>query len=51
MPGPGSILSLLKKNGWATGLVSGPAKGSSDFGIFKLALDITEEGLGTRLTL
>lgn len=45
--GPGSVLSLLKKNGWATALVAGPAKGGSNFGIFRLALDITDEGLGT----
>jgi len=43
--GEGSILSLLKQNGWATGLVSGINRDSLDFAIFKVSVELTLEGL------
>jgi len=45
--GEGSLYALLKKKGWATALVTGPGNISSDFEIFKVSIELTEEGFGT----
>ncbi|CAG8512456.1 9385_t:CDS:2, partial [Funneliformis caledonium] len=42
--GVGSILSLLKKKGWANGLGAG-TKQVSGFGLYKIYIDLTETGL------
>jgi len=44
--GAGSILSLLKKKGWANELGAGPYHGGIGFGFFKVTIDLTESGLG-----
>jgi len=43
--GAGSILSLLKKKGWATGLASGSYRECLDFAIYKTSVELTVEGL------
>ncbi|KAJ3126641.1 Insulinase (Peptidase M16) [Nowakowskiella sp. JEL0407] len=40
----GSILSYLKKNGWAVSLSGGDARGGINFGFFKVSINLTEEG-------
>lgn len=42
--GKGSILSLLKKLGWANGLSSGPSTVAEDFTLFGASIDLTPEG-------
>ncbi|CAG8625900.1 11505_t:CDS:10 [Acaulospora morrowiae] len=42
----GSILSLLKKKGWANGLYSGPFYQCKGFELFKISIELTEEGFG-----
>lgn len=44
--GQGSILSYLKKQGWANGMSSGAGNGASGFEFFKITVDLTQEGLG-----
>ncbi|RKO84131.1 Metalloenzyme, LuxS/M16 peptidase-like protein, partial [Blyttiomyces helicus] len=43
--GEGSILSLLKKKGWASGLSAYTATGGINFDFFKVSIDLTREGL------
>ncbi|KAI9506636.1 metalloprotease [Coemansia spiralis] len=44
--GKGSILSLLKKRGWATSLVSGRSPTSAEgFDMFKVTVNLTEPGI------
>ncbi|KAI8370689.1 Metalloenzyme, LuxS/M16 peptidase-like protein [Radiomyces spectabilis] len=43
--GPGSILSFLKKKGWATFLCSGTCWGAVGFDFFHVSADLTEDGL------
>ncbi|KAK9711990.1 metalloprotease, partial [Basidiobolus ranarum] len=43
--GAGSILSLLKKKGWANYLSAGASHGGIGFEFFKISVDLTEEGL------
>ncbi|ORX91263.1 insulin-degrading enzyme, partial [Basidiobolus meristosporus CBS 931.73] len=43
--GTGSILSLLKKKGWANYLSAGASHGGIGFEFFKISVDLTEEGL------
>ncbi|KAI8847500.1 Metalloenzyme, LuxS/M16 peptidase-like protein [Chytridium lagenaria] len=40
----GSILALLKKNGWAQGLSAGGYHGGINFEFFQIRLSLTEEG-------
>ena len=42
----GSILSLLKKKGWALGLSAGASRGGINFEFLKVVVDLTEEGQG-----
>jgi len=42
--GKGSILSLLKKLGWATGLTAGDGRSCSDWSSFHISVDLTEAG-------
>lgn len=42
----GSILSLLKKKGWANYLSAGPSHGGVGFEFFRISIDLTESGLG-----
>ncbi|KAJ3087149.1 hypothetical protein HK102_011718, partial [Quaeritorhiza haematococci] len=42
----GSILSLLKKKGWALALSAGASVGGINFEFFKVSIDLTEEGMG-----
>lgn len=44
--GEGSILSYLKKQGWANGMSAGAGNGASGFEFFKISVDLTKEGLG-----
>eukprot|EP01111_Echinosteliopsis_oligospora_P019988 TRINITY_DN9950_c0_g1_i2.p1 TRINITY_DN9950_c0_g1~~TRINITY_DN9950_c0_g1_i2.p1 ORF type:complete len:334 (+),score=76.57 TRINITY_DN9950_c0_g1_i2:333-1334(+) len=41
----GSILSLLKAKGWGNELSAGPYQPSSHFCLFKIDIDLTEDGL------
>jgi len=41
----GSILSLLKKKGWANALASGLNQSTTSFSIFGVSMDLSEEGL------
>ncbi|CDH56832.1 a-pheromone processing metallopeptidase ste23 [Lichtheimia corymbifera JMRC:FSU:9682] len=43
--GAGSILSLLKKNGWANYLQVGSIHGGIGFEFLRISIDLTEEGL------
>ncbi|KAI8388880.1 Metalloenzyme, LuxS/M16 peptidase-like protein [Radiomyces spectabilis] len=43
--GRGSILSLLKKNGWANYLQVGTIHGGIGFEFMRISIDLTEEGL------
>ncbi|KAF9203041.1 Insulinase (Peptidase M16) [Haplosporangium sp. Z 27] len=43
--GSGSILSLLKKKGWASSLSAGCFSGGIGFEFFKISVDLTKEGL------
>ncbi|ORZ07985.1 Metalloenzyme, LuxS/M16 peptidase-like protein [Lobosporangium transversale] len=43
--GSGSILSLLKKKGWANNLSAGTSHGGIGFEFFKISVDLTKEGL------
>ncbi|ORX55207.1 hypothetical protein DM01DRAFT_1335502 [Hesseltinella vesiculosa] len=43
--GKGSILSLLKKHGWANYLQVGTLHGGIGFEFFRISVDLTEEGL------
>ncbi|KAF9941217.1 Insulinase (Peptidase M16) [Modicella reniformis] len=43
--GSGSILSLLKKKGWANNLSAGTTHGGIGFEFFKITVDLTKEGL------
>ncbi|KAF9425755.1 Insulinase (Peptidase M16) [Entomortierella beljakovae] len=43
--GGGSILSLLKKKGWANNLSAGTSHGGIGFEFFKITVDLTKEGL------
>ena len=47
----GSILSYLKKAGWANSLSAGGGNGATGFDIFKVAVDLTKEGLGKFLLM
>jgi len=49
--GPGSILSYLKRKGWVNSLRAGAQNGSSGFELFKVTVDLTEEGLGKLMTI
>ncbi|KAJ1565819.1 Insulinase (Peptidase M16), partial [Nowakowskiella sp. JEL0078] len=40
----GSILSLLKRNSWATGLSAGESRPANGFGFFKVSIDLTDDG-------
>jgi insulysin len=44
--GVGSILSLLKKKGWANFLSAYSTHGGVGIGFFKISIDLTESGLG-----
>ncbi|CAB4464914.1 unnamed protein product [Rhizophagus irregularis] len=46
--GVGSILSLLKKKGWANYLSAGPSHGGVGFEFFRISIDLTESGLDNR---
>ena len=41
----GSLLSLLKRKGWADALCAGDFHSSSDFALFEVQVDLTEEGM------
>jgi len=43
--GPGSVLSFLKKRGWANGVGAGAGNGARGFEFFKVTVDLTKEGL------
>jgi len=43
--GVGSILSLLKKKGWANELSAGESHGCTDWSSFAVSIDVTDEGL------
>lgn len=43
--GHGSILSLLKKNGWANYLQVATSHGGIGFEFMRISIDLTEEGL------
>lgn len=43
--GRGSILSLLKKNGWANYLQVGTIHGGIGFEFMRISVDLTEQGL------
>ena len=43
--GPGSILSLLKAHGWATGLNAGTNESERGYSIFAVTIHLTEAGL------
>ncbi|KAF9109336.1 Insulinase (Peptidase M16) [Mortierella sp. AM989] len=43
--GSGSILSLLKKKGWANSLSAGSSSGGIGFEFFKITIDLTQQGL------
>jgi len=43
--GDGSLLSLLKKKGWANGLRAGAGGGTTGFDFFKVSVDLTQDGL------
>ncbi|KAI8458009.1 Metalloenzyme, LuxS/M16 peptidase-like protein [Phakopsora pachyrhizi] len=43
--GVGSITSYLKKKGWLNALQSGSIGGAAGFELFKITLDLTEDGL------
>jgi secreted Zn-dependent insulinase-like peptidase len=43
--GSGSLLTLLKKKGWANYL-SAYCQGDVGFGFFSVSIDLTESGLG-----
>lgn len=43
--GQGSILSHLKKRGWANHLSAGATNGADGFEFFKISIDLTKEGL------
>jgi len=43
--GVGSILSLLKRKGWADKLSAGNSPGGIGFEFFKITIDLTPEGL------
>lgn len=43
--GEGSILSCLKKLGWADGLSAGAGQGATGFDFFKIHIELTKEGL------
>ncbi|KAI0221377.1 metalloprotease [Massospora cicadina] len=43
--GPGSIISLLKRRGWATELCSSAASNHAAFAIFEIAVELTPDGL------
>ncbi|KAJ3185740.1 Insulinase (Peptidase M16) [Gaertneriomyces sp. JEL0708] len=43
--GEGSLLSLLKKRGWALGLSAGPSRGATGFSFFKIDIDLTPSGI------
>jgi insulysin len=43
--GPGSILSYLKRKGWVNSIRAGAQNGSSGFELFKVTVDLTEDGL------
>ena len=42
--GEGSLLSLLKQKGWADALMAGETHGASDFALFEVQMDLSEEG-------
>jgi insulysin len=44
--GEGSVLSHLKKQGWANSMSAGAGNGASGFEFFKISVDLTKEGLG-----
>ncbi|CUS07597.1 unnamed protein product [Tuber aestivum] len=43
--GPGSVLALLKKKGWADSLAAGPEPTCNDAAFFKISTKLTEDGL------
>eukprot|EP01100_Stratorugosa_tubuloviscum_P005628 TRINITY_DN250_c0_g1_i1.p1 TRINITY_DN250_c0_g1~~TRINITY_DN250_c0_g1_i1.p1 ORF type:complete len:1068 (-),score=379.42 TRINITY_DN250_c0_g1_i1:64-2979(-) len=43
--GPGSILSILKNKGWANSLSAGTGRRYSNFEIFQVSIDLTQDGL------
>jgi insulysin len=43
--GPGSILALLKKKGWANGLSAGSTPVCNDAAFFSVTIKLTEGGL------
>ncbi len=43
--GAGSVLSLLKRKGWANGLNAGVGHSGSSFSIFSCGIELSEEGL------
>lgn len=42
--GPGSLHSYLKGKGWITALSSGPQDLARGFGMFKVRINLTEDG-------
>jgi insulysin len=44
--GQGSVLSYLKRKGWANGMSAGAGNGAIGFEFFKISVDLTKEGLG-----
>lgn len=46
--GEGSVFAILKKQGWATSLVSGASSTAKEFDLFKIDIDLTEEGFKNR---
>ena len=42
--GDGSVLALLKRNGWAQSLSAGPSTGGRGFGFFNVAVELTDAG-------
>jgi insulysin len=47
--GSGSLFALLKNKGWATALVSGVSTSTTDFDLFKIDVDLTEQGFRSYL--
>ena len=46
--GEGSLLSLLKEEGWAEGLSAGTYSNNSDYSIFQISVQLTETGIKHR---
>lgn len=44
--GKGSLLSFLKRKGWANALSAGPTEDGNSYAIFSVSIELTVEGLG-----